>query len=190
MTTEQLTLVTTIIGWFVTVALTAIGWVVIAYFQRRLLERQLQAEKELHSLKLAADHEKEARQLITPQKIQDLQSLRSWLQEGFEFFVYKAGTTMGTRPAGEMTEKLWEWNLRYSRLIAVVSSLDFEPFSVEKSLGSMVSSYYAGIVKLIQTNGLMPNPSDLAVISGALLDANKRIDELIQLTASGQSYRD
>ena len=67
MTPEQLALLTLLV--------TIVGWAVTAFYQRRLLERQISADKDAAK-----------RELLIPRYIQDLSTIRSWLEEGYRLW--------------------------------------------------------------------------------------------------------
>lgn len=63
------------VGILLSLLITILGWSVTAYYQRRILERQI-----------AAEREKEIRQAIIPRKIQLLEQIKSWVEEGYKLW--------------------------------------------------------------------------------------------------------
>ena len=55
---------------------TIIGWGITAYFQKKLLDKQIHAE-----------NTRVSRQLYIPQRIMQLEKIKNWLQEGIELAV-------------------------------------------------------------------------------------------------------
>lgn len=63
------------IGILLSLLLTILGWSITAFYQRQILERQIAAEKE-----------RETRQLLIPRRIQQLEKIKSWAEEGYRLW--------------------------------------------------------------------------------------------------------
>jgi hypothetical protein len=124
MTIEQIGILLSLVLTLLSLVLTIVGWSVTAYYQRRILERQIAAEKE-----------KEVRQLIIPHKIQQLEQIKNWVEEGYKLWhLWKDRPRQGYIS----TEKLGEQREEIDRLITTWVSVDY--MTIE-SLVSIIEPY-------------------------------------------------
>jgi hypothetical protein len=96
------------IGILFSLILTILGWSVTAYYQRKILERQITAERE-----------KEIRQVLIPRKLQELDTLKKWLEEGYKLLERREKLTYQKNISLRLLEKqrqeidvnIQEWGL-------------------------------------------------------------------------------
>ncbi len=62
------------LGTGATLVITIAGWLVTAYFQKNILDRQIEAEKT-----------RDTRHLVVPERLDRLRKLRAWFEEGSRF---------------------------------------------------------------------------------------------------------
>jgi hypothetical protein len=118
LTVSVLTLVATIIGWFIT-------W----HRQGQILERQIKAEKE-----------RDARQILVPTRLDRLRELRAWFHQGIKLLTSKVSGI----PTSE-SEGVNEWLLDSFELMVFAASIEgmspAEAIEQEDTLAKMVETF-------------------------------------------------
>ena len=84
---------------FVTLVVTIIGWVVTYRFQRKILEKQIEAERL-----------RDVRALIVPRRIQSLGNLKQWLQQGQQLIAKLPAEVLFGDLNPEIQRNIQEWN--------------------------------------------------------------------------------
>ncbi len=176
MTIEQL-------GILLTLLLTTVGWMVTAYYQRKILERQLESERQ-----------KEARLLVVPVKIQRLNEMRSWVDAALELIplklnnlVYKHYNTKSEMPPSEnLGNKFKDWVSSSGKYTALITQLEIEYEPKTRGLSTLISQLYQNMIDFMSTD-LTPQ-ENFDEIYQAIIDATSNlfagIDELIELCAT------
>jgi hypothetical protein len=71
MTIEEIGILLSLFSLFITI----LGWSITARYQKQILERQI-----------AAEREKDIRQIIIPRKIQQLETIKNWVENGYKLW--------------------------------------------------------------------------------------------------------
>jgi len=179
MTIEQIALIISALSLLITV----IGWAVTAYFQRQLLERQIRAE-----------NVRVIRQLYIPQRIQQLENIKGWLQEGVGLISKKNEKSRLSPKDRELLEKQYrEWKSQFFKITSLFGIASKYPDG--ESLGQTIIAYYEGIVHEMESDGRSDKESTFASMIGEIFkgidtiskgfEAIKGTDELIEIVATG-----
>jgi hypothetical protein len=172
MTSEQISLLTLLI--------TILGWSVTALYQRRILERQIKAERELV-----------ARQLFVPGRVKQLEEFRAWLQESANVF---SPASNGGFAETEVAISKWKKQFAIFGMLAATLDSDF-PFAknseyqdtfettIVKASNSMDEFLDAVQSKNEENLDLFAQHSE-QLFSKAIPNAVKRLDKIIEQTAT------
>jgi len=100
--------------------ITIIGWSVTARYQKEILERQI-----------AAEREKDIRQIIIPRKIQQLETIKNWVENGY---------------------KLWHrWKDRPRQEYMSNESLKAQREEIDKDIHNWISVEYMPVEAILDT---------------------------------------
>lgn len=133
------------IGVLLSLLVSILGWSVTAYYQKKLLERQIQAEED-----------REVRKYIISRKVQQLEEIKEWLEEGYRLWSvrdhlpYRGNISEQRILVSEqhrLDNEISEWASRYgsiSTMVRLLEKLNEKPCpeESEQSLGWMISRMY------------------------------------------------
>jgi hypothetical protein len=171
---------------------TIVGWLLTARAQRQLLARQIEAERE-----------RERQRLFLPQRVQQLRDLKSWFEEGLRLL------RLIEVKDKDAVQRRSKWVAQYSTFYRFAMRLDSalaanSHAGQQASLAGMVYAYYVIVSDILAKLESMSEPLlEKLEEGGGLLDifnrdrlfhatdtiyqdAVKRIDELIEQTATPQ----
>lgn len=163
-----------------TLLITILGWSVTALYQRRILERQIKAERELAAL-----------QLFLPSRVKQLEDFRVWLQESANVFSpASSGDFRGTEAA------ISEWRKQFARFGILATTLDsdfplaqtnelqytFETLIVKAN--NAMDEFLVAIHGNDEENIEMFGKHNEQLFRETLPNAIKRLDKIIEQTAT------
>ncbi len=124
------------IGIFITLIITIAGWLVTGYYQRQILDRQIKYERE-----------KEARQLIIPDRIQQIKNLRDWIEEGLEIVMFRLSQHGYPQYSSSgFEQKFKEWNSKSGKYVAIASMMSRTYLTSDKQIIQYIGQYLQGIM--------------------------------------------
>jgi hypothetical protein len=71
---------------YITLAITAIGWIVTAFFQRQLYLLQSKTQKQLAAQQERYNRERELREYVLPERLALLREIQQWFTDGFAIY--------------------------------------------------------------------------------------------------------
>lgn len=160
------------IGILLSLLVTIIGWSVTALYQKRILERQI-----------IADKEKEVRQLIIPARVQQLQEIKNWLQTGLGIVSQKLSGLYQ-----DAAKQYANWKSQYFKVYLLSSQLELwfpDYHQIESRKLQEVIADYAQCMEQLFTDITEAEASQIAFSIGKTsLTAVQQLDSLIELSAA------
>lgn len=137
--TIELSLLISIFSLLVTI----IGWGITAYFQKKLLDKQIQAENTRIS-----------RQLYIPQRIMQLEKIKNWLQEGIELAVKINNRKDKPSPDEQTTlyKQYQAWRLQFVTLAPLFVSATSKYRKSSLDLWTSIGVFFKNLVQQIGDN--------------------------------------
>ncbi len=170
MTIEQIALITSFLISIFSLLVTVIGWGVTAYFQKQLLDRQIQAESKRVS-----------RQLYIPKRILQLEEIKNWLQEGVEFTINiidkKEKPTLNEQAI--LNEQYQLWHSQYLKKVvpAFIGTASRHPNSGAKLLNS-ISAFLDSLAHQIE-NSEGDKPENI------FFNTNQEVTKFVDIISKG-----
>lgn len=147
----------------VTLLFTVCGWLYTASAQKRLLEMQLEANKE-----------RDARQLYIPQRVERLRELRDWFEEGMALLNMRKQSIAGIEARYHL------WQSKYTKL---------ETQFLETDLAQKISIFYAFVYASLDEAVEPLDNGDVRYLNHAtktFAAASQMIDEFMEQTAASK----
>jgi hypothetical protein len=182
-------------GILLSLLLTIVGWGITAYYRRRILDRQI-----------AAEREKEARQLIIPRKMEQLDAIKEWLEAGYrlwrlrESLPYDADNISKKELENrrqEIDKQIHEWGAHYWSMVALAGVLDPRDAESEqpegrKDLGFMLSGIYHNMptVNLAYDDDPKFSEHTRGIFMGFFPQAILRVDQVIEQTIKKGHFKE
>src|SRR5271157_1207309 len=171
------------IGILLTLLLTIIGWVVTAYYQRKILDHQLESEKE-----------RDARMLIIPARIQRLNEMRTWVDSSTKIMTFKIDNLLikidaeksPKPPLSNLEEMFRDWYAESTKYSAFITQMESVYAPKQKDLGTLVSQLHQSMIAFMSLD-IINSIDEIKAVNQSLIELVAKllvgIDELIELCA-------
>ena len=170
------------LGILITLVLTVLGWFVTAWYQRKILDHQL-----------ASERRKDAKQLIIPVRIQKLNEIRSWVDRSIELMTLKLGNLLSVLSSEEfpepqindLGENFRNWYAKSGKYAAFLTQMRTYYKPKDEEFGNLIGQLHREMFDFMSPRLIKAKEIETKIrsISDVTAKLYLEIDELIELCA-------
>ncbi|MBI4630693.1 MAG: hypothetical protein HY740_03065 [Chloroflexi bacterium] len=151
---EQIISIFSLVFTFLSLVISMVGWFITAHYQQQILERQI-----------AAEREGQTTQIILTQRVEQLNTLKEWFQDGERIWSTRKNSNADDKEAiTKLQDDLRKWELRSGNIKATATVIDNTyPFYNSVS-GCLFFIIEWSIYRFVGTDTLPANASLVAMI--------------------------
>jgi len=165
---------------YITLAITALGWIVTAFFQRQLYLLQSKTQKQLADQQERYNRDRELREYLLPERLATLKEIQQWFTDGFAIFQQAPKPPFG--PASqERRMDAWRRAIDWGNMLVLLMpwAMFNDPYPPGSSIWTpesglpsnrMVDLMYALRYIVIRQVNPDPSPPDLPLPTGQLIE--------------------